>query len=356
MRRWNRSAMARALGAALPAMALIALTPASADTPSTAPAATPPAPPALAIQQVAPEQPLLTAPIIMDRTTRMTLPVHIAGQGPYSFIVDTGSERTVVSRELAAHLGLASAGRARIVGIAEATMADLFHADGIELHSVPLGNLVVPAFAQNDIGGPGLIGIDSLAHAKLVLDFVAGTMDIRAASQTQRAREPEFDPSDTIVVTARRRAGRLILSDATIDGNRIDVVIDTGAQLSVGNIALQRLVRRHGMQSTLLPAGELTSVTGAVLAVRLGQISRISVGGVDFTDLPVAYADSPAFDELGLTRRPALLLGMDALRLFDRVAVDFPNRRVAFDLPGHATRYDARYALTVPPPAPHTGG
>jgi hypothetical protein len=34
--------------------------------------------------------------------------------------------------------------------------------------------------------------------------------------------------------------------------------------------------------------------------------------------------------------RPALLLGMDALKLFERVSVDFANRRVKLLAPGHS--------------------
>ena len=43
-----------------------------------------------------------------DHADRMTVPVSVAGQGPYQFLVDTGSERTVISRELAKHLRLSS--------------------------------------------------------------------------------------------------------------------------------------------------------------------------------------------------------------------------------------------------------
>lgn len=289
-----------------------------------------------------------TAPITLDRTNRMTLPVTLGGAGPFGFIVDTGSERTVVSNELAARLALRSAGRARVVGIAEAVMADLYHVDNLQLRELPLSQLTVPAFSQNNIGAPGLIGIDSLENHRLLIDFVAGQMDIRPSPRTRSPRrEPEID-RDAIVVTARRRVGRMILSNAMLNGRRIDVVVDTGAQSSVGNLALQRLVRRQGGQrGGALATGQLTSVTGATLAVQVGQIQRITVGGVDFTDLPIAYADSPAFAVLDLEKRPALLLGMDALRLFDRVVVDFTNRRVTFDLPDGATRaVPGRYALT----------
>jgi predicted aspartyl protease len=268
----------------------------------------------------------------------MTLPVMVNGQGPFGFVVDTGAERTVISHELAARLGLARTGSARVIGIAEAVITDLYAANGIRLRDLSLGDRIVPGFAQGNIGGPGLIGIDSLANHKLVIDFVAGRMDIRESPVSRRPRrEEEFD-RDTIVVTARRSAGRLILSDARINGQRVDVVLDTGAQTSVGNLALQRMVARESASGGGRGESELTSVTGASLAVRTGQIRAISVGGVDFTNLPVAYADSPAFQALGLARRPAILLGMDALRLFDRVSIDFTNRRVTFDMPDQAQR------------------
>ena len=47
-----------------------------------------------------------TLKITEDRSTRMTLPVKIDGQGPFAFIIDTGADRTVISAELAARLNL----------------------------------------------------------------------------------------------------------------------------------------------------------------------------------------------------------------------------------------------------------
>lgn len=293
--------------------------------------------------------------ILLDRNDRMTLPVHIGGQGPFGFVVDTGAERSVISNELARRLGLEPAGRARIVGLAEIVVADMYHARAVSLPNMALNDSVVPAFSQYNIGGPGLIGIDSLEDHRLLIDFVANRMDLRPSPRSRRPqREPEID-RDAIVVTGRRLAGRMILSNAEVNGRRIDIIVDTGAQSSVGNLALQRMVQREGQRGGPLGVGQLTSVTGATLAVAVGQIQRITVGGVDFTDLPVAYADSPAFETLGLDRRPALLLGMDAMQLFDRIVIDFANRRVTFDLPDGASRsqrearrYAAGDGITLP--------
>ena len=278
----------------------------------------------------------LVTPMTVDQTTRLMLPVRINGAGPFPFIVDTGAERTVLSREVAQQLNLPVVGRARVVGMAEAVETNLVAPGDLGLEHLTLETGDVPTFSQFNIGAPGLIGIDSLQGHKVVIDFIAQRIDIRPSeARRQQRREESFD-DDAITVIARSRGGRMILSNASIDGHRVDIIVDTGGQASVGNLALQRLVQRTQRHPNGLTPGELRTVTGGTLAVQRSQIERISVGGVDFTALPVAYADSPAFAELGLNRRPALLLGMDALRLFDRIAVDFANRRVTFDLPDGA--------------------
>jgi hypothetical protein len=59
----------------------------------------------------------------------------------------------------------------------------------------------------------------------------------------------------------------------------------------------------------------------------------------------VAFADVHPFRKLGLTDRPALLLGMDAMQAFDQVSIDFANRRVRFVLPSRSQlHHDVRLA------------
>jgi hypothetical protein len=49
-----------------------------------------------------------------DSYERMTVPVRLGEAGPFRFLVDTGSDRTAISRELAARLGLAAAPQAML--------------------------------------------------------------------------------------------------------------------------------------------------------------------------------------------------------------------------------------------------
>jgi predicted aspartyl protease len=118
-----------------------------------------------------------------------------------------------------------------------------------------------------------------------------------------------------------------VLVDAAIDGQKVWVIIDTGSQVTIGNEALRRKLlakKRLGAPSPL----ELISVTGGSIVAQQSIARRIRLGDITITGLPVAFADVHPFRKLDLVDRPALLLGMDALRVFGRVSVDFANRKV----------------------------
>jgi hypothetical protein len=110
------------------------------------------------------------------------------------------------------------------------------------------------------------------------------------------------------------------------------VVLDTGSMVSMGNDALRKLVGSRLHQQDMQQI-QLTSVTGDKLRADYTQVPRIKIGDVEFSSLPVAFAEVAPFKRFGLTQRPALLLGMDALRSFRKVDIDFPNRQVRFLMP-----------------------
>src|SRR6185369_13500454 len=49
-----------------------------------------------------------------DRIGRLLVPVTINGQGPFRFVLDTGANRSVLTPQLAAHLGLAVSTTSRL--------------------------------------------------------------------------------------------------------------------------------------------------------------------------------------------------------------------------------------------------
>lgn len=264
-----------------------------------------------------------------DRDSRLTIPVMLEGQGPYRFMVDTGSQSTVVSRDLAGKLALADGPVVTVVGVAGRGPVGTARLGRLSYARRDITGLTVPVLEGRHLGADGILGTDCLRDQRVLFDFRRNLITVGPAAE---------DPADgfEIVVRARSKAGRLIITDATIDGVRTRVIVDSGASGTIGNRALQRVLA-HRRSAKALPGAQVASVTGQTLPVDFGVARKLSIGSVGLANLPIAYADAPAFAELGLSNRPAILLGISEMRAFKRVAIDFASHKVLFDLPD-ATR------------------
>jgi hypothetical protein len=183
-----------------------------------------------------------------------------------------------------------------------------------------------PILDAANMGADGILGTDSLHSQRVVFDFEKNLMTI-VPSEERVARE-----DGTIVVTGKLRSGRLIVTNAVADGNVITVILDTGSEVSIGNEALRRRLDRAGLLKSTGAVG-LESVTGEILQGEYTFVKRLEVGDVNLTNLAVVFADAHTFGKLGLDKRPALLLGMNALRAFTKVSIDFAHRTLRVILP-----------------------
>jgi predicted aspartyl protease len=270
-----------------------------------------------------------------DATDRMTVPVNLEGQGPYRFIVDTGAERTVISRELATSLQLVPGTTARVHSMTEVSDIATVLIQKLQLGRKSITAIHAPALSRRNLGAEGMLGVDTLQAQRVMFDFGKGEMTVSPS-----ARVEVKWPRDTIVITARNRFGHLVLVNASVNGEKVYAVIDTGSQITIGNSVLRRKLEQKGKLAFVKPI-EIVSVTGGRAPAELTRIGRIRIGDLDINDLPVAFADVHPFRKLELMDRPAILLGMDALQLFDRVSVDFANRKVRLLPPGSNETPDA---------------
>ena len=269
----------------------------------------------------APRPEVLTA--ANDPYHRMTVPVTIRGMGPYRFLIDTGAEATVLSLSLADRLALTDRRPATLIGAASSRQVSTAAIDGLELGRRSFNVPIAPLVDAANIGGAdGVLGLDSLQNQRVLLDFRRKIM--RVADARQLGGNAGYE----IIVKAKRKLGQLIITEALLDGVRVAVMIDTGAEGTTGNPALLRRLR-HTRQ---IGSGTLTDINGITLDGAIRMTGQLSIGRAQISNLPVMFTDSPTFHQLGLTEEPALILGMEQLRLFNRVAIDFSTRRVLFDL------------------------
>jgi predicted aspartyl protease len=259
-----------------------------------------------------------------ERYERVTVPVTIKGQGPFRFMVDTGAQATVVSSALAERLGLTERSPATVVGMASRVAVEI-----TEIPQLALGNREfhirsAPVLDAMNIGGAdGILGLDSLQDQRVLIDFDNQRIFVADAKQLGGDRGYE------IVVKARRKLGQLIITNARLNGIDVDVIVDTGSQNSVGNLALlERLGQTRGLGDNTL-----TDVNGHDLTTAVRVVRKLTIGNMNLSSIPVMFADAPPFKALGLSKQPALILGVGELKLFRRVAIDFPKQRILFDLP-----------------------
>jgi len=264
-----------------------------------------------------------------DLSARVTVPVMINGSGPYEFVIDTAADRTVVSRELAALLALPPGPIAVLHDTAGVQQVRTAVIGRLSFGGREIVAIDAPMLPVSGLGADGMLGIASLSGQKIVLDPRGRTFQ-SGPSARDVADDAGSPGSETIVVQGRRRFGQLILVDADSHGEPIYVVLDSGAQNTIGNEALRTLIAedRRGKGHPVMD--QVISVTGRETPAEIDRISSIRLGEITIGHVPIAFADLHTFAHLGLADSPAMLLGMDVLREFRSIAVDFRRHRAVF--------------------------
>ena len=256
--------------------------------------------------------------------TRLTVAVLVNRRGPYNFIVDSGADTSVVGLRIARGLELPLGTPAVLHAMTSRNIVDRVRVDELTLGPSTIRNLQLPALRESDLGGDGMIGIDALVQQRLMMDFE------RRLIKVEDARIPEKIRPGDIVVVARRRRGQLILTHVRAAGLALDAVIDTGTEITIGNLALRdKLIRKNREKFVSIP---VTGVTGETANLQIAKIAELQIGPITIRDVPMAFADVPPFKLFGLSNEPALLLGTDILETFRRVSLDFRARKVRFQL------------------------
>lgn len=277
-----------------------------------------------------------------DHENRMTVPVRLSGAGPYQFLVDTGADRTAISRDLVAKLKLPSAGGAELHSVSGVSNIRTARVSNVQLTRTPEHSIDAAVLDSAYMGADGIVGVDLLRSQRIQFDFEKQTMSIVPAATPDFGYEP-----GTIVVRAKRKNGRLVVTDAVANGEQVTVVLDTGSQVSIGNQALRRRLLHDNLVSVERSI-ELESVTGQKITGDYMMVRELTIGGVGLTNLAVVFAEAHTFKQLGLSRRPALLLGMNAIRAFKKVSIDFANKKFRVVLPEHSA-LDTRFASAGAP-------
>ena len=262
----------------------------------------------------------------LDIARRLTVKAYINGQGPFDFLVDTGASSSVIAAEIADQLALPRGGDNTLHGIAGAQTVGTARVETLAVGKRSRANMTVSVLPRDVLRIDGVLGLEWLGRASLLLDFKRRRMAVGEAL-------PVPDQS-TIIVKSQLQKSGLTLIDASIPGRRIVAFVDSGSTTTVGNLAFfEEAVARRAIVGPVTDT-ELRSVTGQVLQGRSIVLGRLALGKLILNRVPMVIGPIHTFDFWGMHAEPAVLIGSDILRNFESVAMDVKIGEVRFKVSG----------------------
>jgi predicted aspartyl protease len=265
-----------------------------------------------------------------DAASHLMVEVHINGHGPYHFVVDTGADRTVLASEVAVELGLAHGEDVMLKGVVRTVLTETVSIRTMTFGSITKRHLMVPTLSRSLLDADGYLGLDFLDGHRVTFDFKNHLLQVgdpRARFSANWVRENEAR------IPASGTSGHLKSLDCMVDGVPATAFIDSGAEVTAANDPLLAALARHNPDFRETGDIRLIDITGGEILGRVAMVSKIRLSpALTFTDCPLVIADFLVFDAWGLRQRPALLIGMNLLRQFGRVSIDYGLQELRFDL------------------------
>lgn len=282
----------------------------------------------------APAQALLPAqqPYRLDPQGRLVTDVYLDGQGPFSFLIDTASSRTVIFEHVRIRLGLARSqpGQLLVYGINDVAEAMPVKPAELRVAGETIRGLTLAALPNGWSDGPdGVLGVDVLARYFVVLDRAnlllrllppgeAGAHDFRSWSRAELLQRP-----------FKKFAIEFWYLRTRFNGQSLTALFDMGAAITIMN---WRAAERLGVHKARFahygpPAEILQDILGKnAPALRMDDLS-IAISSKEWRKQTVIIADAPVFDYFDLEEAPAVIVGPGLLR-DTSLAIDFADKRL----------------------------
>jgi predicted aspartyl protease len=259
-----------------------------------------------------------------DAVGRAVAPIRVNGQGPFHFIIDTGANRSVLSQALATRLGLAPSGQGVVHSIVDAEAATLVDVESLSFGALHLSGGDTPVLDGPMLGGEhGLLGVDGLAGRLLHVDFRKHCVEIYESAAQMPLR-------GWLSVPARMRFGTMLTVQGEIQGVRVNVLIDTGSSISLGNEQFREALRGVAARTIEYHNGRAFTFGRPIVLEESVWTPTMRLGGAIVEGVKAYIGDFHVFDVWGLQNEPTLLIGVDVLARSEEMAIDYERGIVHF--------------------------
>ncbi|HEY6643138.1 retroviral-like aspartic protease family protein [Povalibacter sp.] len=266
---------------------------------------------------------LYAAPTRPDRIGRVLAPVMINGRGPFRMMVDTGANQSVLTQRLADAAGLTvdALNTIKLNGVTGAFQVPTANVESFETGDLRQQGLQLPVMNAVMGGADGILGMQGFDGLRLSVDFLNDQISI----DRSRAQRP---PPGFARLPVKIHFNRLLLASGRVGGVRVHAVIDTGAERTLGNMALRRALQAR---KSIDKPPKSTGVIGLSEVMQRGEMiytRKLRLGDIAVTDVDVIYGDIDVFRLWDLEDEPAMLIGMDVLGTVHTLVVDYRLKEV----------------------------
>lgn len=271
------------------------------------------------------DEPLYASPTRRDRIGRIMAPVMINGQGPFRFVIDTGATHSVLSAHLVRRLGLAADDGPGVLlrGVTGSAVVATAQVAQLQAGDLIIRNSSMPIIDSVLSGADGVLGTLGLGDKMIIVDFVRDRIQIRQ-SRGDIARR------GYLRVPVKLGFNSLLLANGRVGRVRVKAIIDTGAERTLGNVALREALRINMDPRNVRAAIDVQGVTEEIQSGYQAVAPRIVLGDMGLARVTIAFGDMHVFEVWGLAEVPALLVGMDVLGTLDTIVIDYARQEVQF--------------------------
>jgi len=211
------------------------------------------------------------------------------GEGPFDFVLDTGTDTTLVDPLLAAQLSLPAAGEIRLNSLGGSKTVTSSVLQKLTVGPAQVRNLHVliqdlSAERKIDPLITGVVGQNFLSHFNYLLDYQAHSILFELSTEIRTAVE-----GDSVLMHTTGNRMIVVATVQSSDRARLRLTLDSGASAVM---LVGRPSQVIGLRENKVGIG-----TDAGFRALVGRVNLLTVGSAQFYDVRVLLCREPAYWE-----------------------------------------------------------
>jgi predicted aspartyl protease len=263
---------------------------------------------------------------------RLATDVYVNGQGPFNFLIDTASSRSLIFERVRKKLGLTQSQPERLLvyGINDVAEAMPVKPDRLTVAGEEITGLTVGVLPETSSADPdGILGVDVLSRYFVVLD--RGTMRLTLLPPGEQSAQPYRGWAQARLTPRplKKFPIRFWYLSTRFNDHALSTLFDLGAGTTMMNWqAAERLgVHKRDFSRFGPPPAELQDVLGKRSPALRIENMEVRLPGKSWDKQLVIVADAPVFNYFDLEDQAAAIVGPGLLR-DTSLAIDFAGQRL----------------------------